>query len=169
MNYSLYNVLHKTYFSLWNISNFSTSLTKAPITEKYIAFIILFKCDVFSSALIQGKMLSNINGTDERNIIQNTGWTETHSPFHLSENVLLTSLQTWHSAEKPQKITASYGIESIPPDPHLCGERTTGSQSHQHSSYLRFDAQKPLLWVSSRSSKWACGKQMLAVGYEGCL
>lgn len=67
----LHKMLHKTHFSLWNISNFSTSLTKVSITEKYIAFVILCKCDVFSSALIQGKMFSNINGTDEKNIIQN--------------------------------------------------------------------------------------------------
>lgn len=40
------------------------------------------------------------------------------------ENMLLTSLQTWHPAEKPQKITpVSHGIESTPPDAHFCGEQ----------------------------------------------
>lgn len=65
--------LRKSRFSLWNSSNFSTSLTKVSVTEKYIAVIILSKRDVLSSALIQGKMVSNINGTDEKNITQNRG------------------------------------------------------------------------------------------------
>lgn len=62
-----YNILQKTYFPLQNISNFSTSLTKVSVTEKYVAFVILCKCNVFSSAPIQGKMFCNINGTDGKN------------------------------------------------------------------------------------------------------
>lgn len=61
-------MLHKTHLSLWNIAHFATSLTKGSITEKYIALVILCKCDVLSFALIQGKMFSNINGPDEKKL-----------------------------------------------------------------------------------------------------